>query len=55
MTLYVQYQRQFEYFERQSYHVLIGNVNVFQVPGEEEGHHELNEVATPNEVEKLSS
>lgn len=41
--------------DTQSFQVLIGNVNVFQVPGEEEGHHELNEVATPNEVEKLSS
>ncbi|TRY89455.1 hypothetical protein DNTS_016050 [Danionella cerebrum] len=27
----------------------------WEMPGEEEGHHELNEVATPNEVEKLSS
>ncbi|KAI2655175.1 ammonium transporter Rh type B [Labeo rohita] len=27
----------------------------WEVPGEEEGHNELNEVATPNEMEKLSS
>lgn len=28
---------------------------LFQLPGEEEGHEELHEVATPNEVEKLNS
>lgn len=28
---------------------------LFQLPGEEESHSELTEVATPNEVEKLNS
>lgn len=56
LYLYVQYAETLSILnDTQTYHVLIGNVNVFQLPGEEEGHGELNEVATPEEVEKLSS
>lgn len=47
-----------QYAEKVSQTILVLCCNemcLFQLPGEEEGHNELHEVATPNEVEKLNS